>query len=151
LSELTIRIEGIDPVDFFVFNNSRLKLLKKAFPRLKIVSRGDQIKTAGQEEDIERLRSTVGRIIDHIDRFGAIDESKLENILFNEEALLEESAKADKDEVLVYGSRGNIVKARTPNQKKLVTASDNNDVVFAIGPAGTGKTYTAVALAVSAL
>lgn len=151
MSELTIRIEGIDPVDFFGINNSRIKLLKKAFPRLKIVSRGDQLKTAGQEEDIDRLRVSVGRIIEHIERFGKISESKLESILFDEEALLEDSKPPKDQEILVYGNGGNIVRARTPNQKKLVESSEKNDVVFAIGPAGTGKTYTAVALAVKAL
>lgn len=151
MSELTIRIEGIDPVDFLGINNSRLKLLKKAFPRLKIVSRGDQIKTAGQEEDIDRLKGSIERIVDHIERFGKISESQLESILFNEESIIEESANMKDQEVLVYGSGGNIVRARTPNQKKLVEAVNENDVVFAVGPAGTGKTYTAVALAVRAL
>ncbi len=151
MSELTIRIEGIDPVDFLGINNSRLKLLKKAFPRLKIVSRGDQIKTAGQEEDIDRLKGSIERIVDHIERFGKISESQLESILFNEESIIEESASMKDQEVLVYGSGGNIVRARTPNQKKLVEAVNENDVVFAVGPAGTGKTYTAVALAVRAL
>lgn len=115
------------------------------------MSRGDQIKTAGQEEDIDRLKGSIERIVDHIERFGKISESQLESILFNEESIIEESANMKDQEVLVYGSGGNIVRARTPNQKKLVEAVNENDVVFAVGPAGTGKTYTAVALAVRAL
>ena len=115
------------------------------------MSRGDQIKTAGQEEDIDRLKGSIERIVDHIERFGKISESQLESILFNEESIIEESASMKDQEVLVYGSGGNIVRARTPNQKKLVEAVNENDVVFAVGPAGTGTTYTAVALAVRAL
>ena len=150
MTELTITLDAIDPVDFLGVNNSRLQLLKKAFPKLKIVSRGNLLKAEGTNEELTSLDDKVKMMIQFVEKYGRISDRTTED-------LLEESNHGELDafkfaeDVIVYGTNGLIVKARTANQKKMVNLSDENDVVFAIGPAGTGKTYTAVALAVRAL
>jgi phosphate starvation-inducible PhoH-like protein len=149
LSDITINIEQVNPIDFFGSNNSKLSAIKKAFPRLKIVSRGTKLKAAGSEEEIAHFKIKINAMIHHLDKYGKLSIDDMDNIIQNqtEQASVKDNAK----DIIVYGAHGNVVKARTANQKKMVLSSAKNDILFAVGPAGTGKTYTAVALAVKAL
>jgi phosphate starvation-inducible PhoH-like protein len=150
LSELTINIEQVNPIDFFGVNNSKLNVLKKKFPLLKVVSRGTKIKAAGSDEELELFEEKVNMLLKFLEKYGKLTALDIDELL-NDTDKVRESLPVDARNVLVYGANGNIVRARTANQKKLVESSEQNDIVFAIGPAGTGKTYTAVALAVRAL
>jgi len=149
LTEISIHIDGIDPLDFFGVNNSRFNYLKKSFPTLRMVSRGNTIKAEGSEDDLQIFRDKVDRMVVHVERHGKLNEDTMERIIVGEM----DNRVADKEHknVIVYGNNGHIVRARTDNQQQMVTESEKNDMLFAIGPAGTGKTYTAVALAVRAL
>jgi len=150
LSELTINIEQVNPIDFFGVNNSKLNVLKKKFPLLKVVSRGTNIKAAGSEEELLQFQDKVEMLVKFLDRYGKLTPADIDELLSDKEKVSQVLPENSND-VLVYGAHGNIVRARTANQKKLVETSEKNDIVFAVGPAGTGKTYTAVALAVRAL
>jgi phosphate starvation-inducible PhoH-like protein len=150
LSELIINLETVDPVDFFGVNNTNLRILKQSFNKLKILARGDKIMVAGAPEDLDEFQLKVDEIFKFFNRHGKLSKDQLEEILNNAPLPAVETADL-LDDVLVYGTGGRLVKAKTPNQKKMVKTSEQNDVMFAIGPAGTGKTYTAVALAVRAL
>lgn len=153
MTELTLNIEGIDPIDFFGVNNARFNFIKKSFPTLRMVSRGSSIKAEGSESDIATFKQKVERMIDHIERYGKLNEDNIESIIQSSEEVNRERDKKEKEQnnIIVYGNNGLVVRARTDNQLLMVKESEKNDIVFAIGPAGTGKTYTAVALAVKAL
>lgn len=150
MSEVSISIDGVSLIDFYGVNNSKLKLLKAAFPTLKITSRGSKLKVAGNENDIDRFNGKVSQLVSFLKERGRLNETDLETLLDNDAKDMPKY-QADNSEVLVYGRSGRLITAKTPNQKKLVQASYTNDIVFAVGPAGTGKTYTSVALAVRAL
>lgn len=150
MTELTLNIEGIDPIDFFGVNNSRFNFIKKSFPTLRMVSRGNSIKAEGSESDIAVFKQKVERMIDHIERYGKLSEDSIESIIVTEGTVQEKKEK-EANNIIVYGNNGLVVKARTENQLVMVRESEKSDILFAIGPAGTGKTYTAVALAVKAL
>ncbi|MEO5572343.1 MAG: PhoH family protein [Bacteroidia bacterium] len=150
MKELTLPIELTNPVDFFGVNDTNLALIQKKFPALKIISRGNELKIIGDEIQVEEFLKKLEQLINHFEKTGHLTAEDVK--LFLDGNGDHASRKADVNaEVLVYGQNGITVKARTPNQQKLVTSSEKNDIVFAIGPAGTGKTYTAVALAVRAL
>jgi phosphate starvation-inducible PhoH-like protein len=151
LTEVTLNIEGIDPIDFFGVNNTRFNYIKKSFPTLRMVSRGSTIKAEGSEGDINTFKHKVERMIDHIERYGKLNEDNIENIIISDDEKAREKKANEPSNIIVYGNNGLVVRARTDNQLKMVKESETNDIVFAIGPAGTGKTYTAVALAVKAL
>jgi len=152
LTETIINLDTVNPIEFFGVNNGKLDLLKKKFPLLKILSRGTQIKLSGAPDQIEIAKEKIGLLVQYIERNGQITENYLNQIMGGEESEPQDNfAEKHPNEVLVFGPNGKSVRARTHNQKKMVEASDKNDIIFAIGPAGTGKTYTAVALAVRAL
>jgi len=152
LTETIINLETVSPIEFFGVNNGKLDILKKKFPRLKILSRGTQIKLSGAPEQIENARDKINLAVQYLERNGNMSENYLEQILGgDDEKVVDYFMEKNQTDVLVFGPHGKSVRARTSNQKKMVTAIDKNDIVFAIGPAGTGKTYTAVALAVRAL
>lgn len=150
MSELTITIEQVNPIDFFGVNNSKLNVLKKNFPLLKLVSRGTKLKAEGSEEELILFQDKVNILLKFLDKYGKLTPQDIDELLSDKEKVSESLPENNKN-VIVYGANGNIVKARTANQRKLVESSEQNDIVFAVGPAGTGKTYTAVALAVRAL
>lgn len=150
MTEIAIDLEHINPVDFFGVNNSNLDLLRKAFPKLKIASRGNKIKISGNQEDIDQLEETIQAMMHLVEKYGRLSSRNMENLLLGVVPAREE-AQMKEDDVIVFGSRGNIIKAKTPNQRSMVKLATENDILFALGPAGTGKTYTAVALAVRAL
>jgi phosphate starvation-inducible PhoH-like protein len=150
LKELTIEIDGIDPLHFFGINNSKFNYLKKLFPAIRMVSRGNIIKAEGVEEELNNFNAKTKQIITHIERYGKLTEDDLDKLVLQDAGAAAQSEK-QLNNVLVFGNNGHIVRARTANQQLMVTESDKNDILFATGPAGTGKTYTAVALAVRAL
>lgn len=150
MTETIIQLENVNPIEFFGVNNGKLDILKKKFPLLKILSRGTQIKLSGAPEEIETAKGKINQVVKYLERNGHVSANYFEQILGDEQPRDGFGAKED-NEILVYGPNAHVVRARTPNQKKLVTLASENDIVFAIGPAGTGKTYTAVALAVRAL
>ncbi len=152
MNEKTISIEAYSPLDIYGANDNNLNLIKKMFPQLKIVARGVELKISGTDKNIKEFERRFILLLTSQERFGRITENDVMQIMGTEESDIAEQAKADKnDDVLVFGRDGLLIKARTLNQRKMVKASDKNDLIFAIGPAGTGKTYTAVALAVRAL
>lgn len=146
-------IEAVDPLELLGVNNGHLKQLQNKFSRLRIVSRGHEILMKGDEKEMQLLEDKLDMMADHIRKFGKLHENYFDELVKNNDLVngnQTESSATDND-VLVYGPNGKIVKARTPNQRKMREYVETNDIVFAIGPAGTGKTYTAVALAVRAL
>ncbi len=151
MTEITVSIEGIDPLDFFGVNNSRFNLIKRSFPTIRMVSRGSSIKAEGSDEDLQLFKEKIAQMIHQIERYGKLNEENIEQIVVNDSPKLDTSKDKNSNSVIVYGNNGLVVRARTENQKVMVKESETNDMLFAIGPAGTGKTYTAVALAVRAL
>ena len=152
MTETIINLESVNPIEFFGVNNGKLDLLKKKFPLLKILGRGTQVKLSGAPEHIENAREKIELVIQYLERNGHLTENYFEQILGGDDAeTVDHFVERNPNDVLVFGPNGKTVRARTINQKRMVTSSDTNDIVFAIGPAGTGKTYTAVALAVRAL
>ncbi len=148
MQEKTIEIEGVSPVDLLGVNEQKLKLIRTYFPKLKIISRGNIIKVVGEPDVIEAFEKKLTLLINHLIDFNALTENNIETLMVKE---TEAIPFKDFGDTIVHGNGGNLIKARTANQRKLVKASMENDMVFAVGPAGTGKTYTAVALAVRAL
>lgn len=147
--EDSIQIKEVDPILLYGINNKRIKQIKNLFPKLKIVVRGNTIKVNGNEEEINKFKNKLDLFITHILRYGELNESQVERLM-EEDA--EEVIKDTKgNDALVFGVGGRVIKAQTANQRKMVAEMAKNDLLFAIGPAGTGKTYTAVALAVKAL
>ncbi|MDX1936895.1 MAG: PhoH family protein [Flavihumibacter sp.] len=152
MTEAIINLETVNPIEFFGVNNGKLDILKKKFPLLKILSRGTQVKLSGAPEQVENAKEKIDLIVQYLERNGHMSENYFEQILGGDDAeVVDNFVERNPNEILVFGPNGKTVRARTANQKRMVSSSDKNDIVFAIGPAGTGKTYTAVALAVRAL
>ena len=152
MTETIINLDSVNPIEFFGVNNGKLDVLKKRFPLLKILSRGTQLKLSGAPEQIDTAVEKVNLVLQYLERSGSMSEAYFEQILGGDDAEVTDNfVDKNPNDILVFGPNGKTVRARTPNQKKMVAAADKNDIVFAIGPAGTGKTYTAVALAVRAL
>jgi len=150
LNEIIIQLEDINPKEFFGTQNSNIALLKKYFPKLKIVARGNRIKAYGDEEQLEEFDRRLMMIMNEFAKYNKIDENSIERILTSNTS--DDYATSDSsNKILVHGVGGKTIKALTVNQRRLVESMNRNDMVFAIGPAGTGKTYTGVALAVQAL
>ena len=150
MSEVIIPIDTFNPVEFFGVNDANLEVIRKNFPELKLVARGNEIKVIGDEKNIHSFSEKINRLIQHYQKFGSLTPDNVEHFLADKIGRDSSSQQATGD-VLVFGQNGVMVRARTVNQKKMVESTEKNDIVFAIGPAGTGKTYTAVALAVRAL
>ena len=151
MNELTIQLTEVNPTIFYGGSRNRnIATLKKYFPKLKIVARGNTISAYGEEELLEVFERQLDRLVMHYGKYNSLDEDTVEQILTSNE---EDDFGLDPDDkqVIVHGVGGKIVRAQTPNQAKMVEAVLNNDLVFAVGPAGTGKTYTGVAMAVKAL
>ena len=152
MTDTIINLETVNPIEFFGVNNGKLDILKKKFPLLKILSRGTQLKLSGAPEQIETAKEKIELIITYLERNGHMSQNYFEQVLGGDDAeTIDHFQEKNPNEVLVFGPNGKSVRARTANQKKMVVDAEKNDIVFAIGPAGTGKTYTAVAIAVRAL
>ncbi len=151
LSQRTFQITDIDPMVLYGVNNSKLNLIKERFPKLKIVARGDTIKLVGDDDEIERFRQKLDLLVEYFEQYNSLPSETIEEILEGSEGEEVVNGTREGDDVLVYGNGGAKITAKTVNQRRLVDSVNKNDMVFAIGPAGTGKTYTAVAMAVRAL
>ncbi len=148
--EKIITLEDVSMVDFLGIHNSNIKEVAAAFPGSKIISRGNEIRIQGTAPEIMRISDLLDSLLAHYQKYGKITKDSVKNYLSGVESKPAKSAE-DDDEVILYGNKGLTVKARTQNQKLLVEAASKFDLVFAVGPAGTGKTFTAVAIAVRAL
>ncbi|HET6991389.1 MAG TPA: PhoH family protein [Bacteroidia bacterium] len=155
MAEKNIELLNVEPIVIFGVNDTKLDYIRTFFPKLKIVARGNMIKTVGDKEQITRFEESVDAFQQYFKRYGTLTHANVETIMTgsteNGNGNGNENKSEGANDILVYGNQGLLVKARTPGQLRLVESTEKNDMIFAIGPAGTGKTYTAVALAVRAL
>ena len=150
MNEIILELEQISPKEFFGPQNKNIELLKRYFPKLKIVARGNKITAFGDEDLLEEFDKRMEMLFSHFTAYNNLDENMIERILTSD-SKDDYTTSNESGKVLLHGVNGRLIKAQTTNQRKLVDAVRQNDMVFAIGPAGTGKTYTGVALAVKAL
>ncbi|WP_346863343.1 PhoH family protein [uncultured Draconibacterium sp.] len=145
-----IFLEGVDPLEFYGVNNSKIDLIKKLFPKIKITARGQALFIQGEPSEIKTFEKKFALLLEHFYQYNVLNDEIIQEIFNSGISSMEENGTGDKD-LIVFGNNGKPVRARTPNQKRLHEVSSKSDLIFAIGPAGTGKTYTAIALAVKAL
>ena len=148
MSEIKIKLDEVHPIEILGINNQNLRLIQQAYPKLKVVARGNEIILKGEEAEVKVLEEKLHLMISHILKYAKLSEDKLRDILGDVQL---DETEPEGDGFLLLGNDGMVIKARTPNQLKLIENSIKNDLIFAIGPAGTGKTYTSVAIAVRAL
>ncbi|BDD04813.1 PhoH family protein [Aureibacter tunicatorum] len=146
--EKKITLENIPLIDFLGPENKNIEIISASFPNSKIVSRGEELILRGKASELLVINDLVNKMIKHFEKFGKINEKAIEQMLKDEQSKAFDTTDQD---IIVFGAKGLVVKPKSKNQKILVEAVQNNDLVFALGPAGTGKTYIAVALAVRAL
>ncbi len=156
MNELLLTLDNISPVVLWGANNEYFEVIKKHFPKIKIVARGNEVKVLGDETEITNFSTRFQEILNHVEKYQSLTAIDLGQLLKTDVSVSTagDASAADKTgsgEAIVFGPNGIVVKARTANQRKMVNSINTNDILFAIGPAGTGKTYTAVALAVRAL
>ncbi|MFZ4434961.1 MAG: PhoH family protein [Flavobacterium psychrophilum] len=149
MNERIIDLNEIAPKEFWGDHDSHLEIIKKYYPKLKIVARGSILKAFGEKEILDEFEVRFQRLMQHFTRYNRIDQNVIDRVIQSNSQ--DEQRMPDQDKILVHGIGGKIIKAMTPNQQLLVDTVYKNDMVFAVGPAGTGKTYTGVALAVKAL
>ncbi len=149
MSEIVLRLENLDPRDLFGENNVKLKLLREAFPDVQFTSRGHQLKLKGDKKQTQKAKSKFEMMVKMLRQEQELSTQSVVELLNGHEPA--HDYIASDQATIVHGRNGRAIKARTLNQRRLVEAVEKNDIVFAVGPAGTGKTYTAVALAVRAL
>lgn len=147
--EKVISLENISLVDFLGIQNQNLKKVSESYPKSKIVARGNEIKIIGDKIDVKEINELFYLLLEHYNRYGNLTEEKIEDYISLENK--KHLDARESSDIIVYGTKGNPIKAKTKNQTELVNIIRTNDLVFAIGPAGTGKTYVAVAMAVAAL
>ena len=150
MNEIKIDLKEVDSQNFFGEQNSNITKLRSYFPEIKIVARGNSLKAYGEELILKEFSKRADMLITHYGKFNILNDEIIERI-FTSKGKEEELLKSGTEITILHGVRGKIIKAKTLNQRKLVESMEKNDMVFAIGPAGTGKTYTGVALAVKAL
>ena len=147
--EKVIYLKGIDPVLLYGTNNQHLEIIRRFFPKIKLIARGDQLKAIGDAKEITRFEDKMEKLFVFLDKFNRLSPSELEGILV-------ENGSSERDEtidegILIFGNNGRPIRAKTPHQREMVEQYRTNDLLIATGPAGSGKTYIAVALAVRAL
>jgi phosphate starvation-inducible PhoH-like protein len=147
--EKSISLGVIDPLEFYGINNSKLDVLKELFPKLSIVGRGNEIIASGEEKILDLFEKKVNLLIQHYNQYNVLTLSNIKRIILENTSDIQDPD--DPESIIIFGNNGKIIRGRTANQRKLVEKSAKNDMVFAVGPAGSGKTYTAIALAVKAL
>ena len=147
MSEKLITLSNIELVKLFGTNNRKLDKIKTLFPQIKIVSRGERLKIIGNSDQIRYFEQKLTAFIKHINQYNSLTLSQIERLVEGNESEILKT----KDDIILHGQNGKIIKARTANQRKMINDIKKNDMLFAIGPAGTGKTYTAVAIAVKSL
>lgn len=151
MTEKTVSLENISLIDFLGVENKNIDSLSAAFPRSKIISRGDQILIKGTTAEIVQIDDILNSLIDHYHKFGKVTEENIQNYIARDQEIMLPENEGASDDVIIYGTKGAPIRPKTVNQQKLVELVKDNDLVFALGPAGTGKTYISVALAVRAM
>ena len=146
--EKKISIGSIDPLDFYGVNNSKFSILREFFPKLKIVARGDEITVHGEDADVALFMLKVTALMEHYNKYNMLTVANLKRIVLEDNVI---DDPEDPASIIVFGNHGKVIRARTQHQRELLELSRKNDLLFATGPAGSGKTYTAIALAVKAL
>lgn len=152
MTEKIISIDSIEPVEIYGVNDVKLNVIKKYFPKLKIIARGYSLKALGDAAEIKHFEKKLNMLVDYYHKNGLLTDTVIERILGQTgDNLLLAKEEATGSDIILFGNNGMVIKARTDNQRKMMQSVYKNDMLFAVGPAGTGKTYTAVALAVRAL
>lgn len=152
MTEKIITLDSIEPVEIYGVNDVKINIIKKHFPKLKLIARGYSLKVLGETKEIARFEKKLEMLVDYYHKNGLLTEPVLERLLGQTgDNLLQAKDEAQSSDIIMFGNNGLVIKAKTDNQRKMVSSILKNDMLFAIGPAGTGKTYTAVALAVRAL
>ncbi len=150
MNERLIELTDINPSEIFGVNNTNIKVLKKHFPKLKIVARGSSIRIYGESEILDEFEKRLQMLVAYFHRYNRLDENSVAHLLLANGNEVSKKNTIGKD-IIFHGVNGKLIKARTFHQREMVNCLNKNDMLFAVGPAGTGKTYTAVALAVKAL
>ncbi len=152
MNEKIITLDSVEPVEIYGVNDIKLNVIKKHFPKLKLVARGYSLKVLGDTAEIARFEKKLELLVEHYHKTGVLTDTAIERLLGQTgDNLLDSKDEAAGNDIILFGNNGLVIKAKTDNQRRMVTSIVKNDMLFAIGPAGTGKTYTAVALAVKAL
>ena len=152
MNEKIITLDSVEPVEIYGVNDIKLNIIKKHFPKLKLVARGYSLKVLGDATEITRFEKKLDLLVDHYHKSGVLTDTVMERLLGqNGDNMLQMMDEAVNNDIILFGNNGLVIKAKTENQRKMMRDILKNDMLFAIGPAGTGKTYTAVALAVKAL
>jgi len=147
MAEKILHLETVEPLDLYGAKCSRLDILKRAFPKIQIVARGHDVKVLGDEQQIADFEDKFRQVVHFLDTFNRLSDDDLVQILNNQQ----QHQSDVPDDLIVFGNNGRAIRARSANQQRMVDAVAQNDMLFALGPAGSGKTYTAIALAVRAL
>lgn len=152
MNEKIITLDSIEPVEIYGVNDIKLNVIKKHFPKLKLVARGYSLKVLGDSKEIARFEKKLELLVDYYHKSGVLTDTAIERLLGQTgDNIIESKDDAINNDIILFGNNGLVIKAKTENQRKMVSGLLKNDMLFAVGPAGTGKTYTAVALAVRAL
>ncbi len=152
MNEKIIALDSVEPVEIYGVNDVKLNIIKKHFPKLKLIARGYSLKVIGDSNEITRFEKKLDLMVDHYHKSGILTDTVIERLLGqNGDNIVESRDEALNNDIILFGNNGLVIKAKTENQRRMLSAIVKNDMLFAIGPAGTGKTYTAVALAVKAL
>jgi len=152
MNEKIITLDSIEPVEIYGVNDVKLNVIKKYFPKLKLIARGYSLKVLGDPLEISRFEKKLELLVDHYHKSGLLTDTVIERLLGQTgDNMVESKEELLNNDIILFGNNGLVVKAKTENQRKMVSGIVKNDMLFAVGPAGTGKTYTAVALAVKAL
>ena len=151
MNDIKIELNNINPQDFFGDQNIHLNKLKSYFPKLKLVARGNLLRAYGEPKILEEFKGCVESLIDYLGIYNSLDSKFIDQVVFSNNNIDFSKHKEKNELIIVHGVNGKIIKAKTINQIELVKTINNNSLVFAIGPAGTGKTYTAISMAVKAL
>lgn len=146
--EQKVNIGTVNPIEFYGIRNEKFNILKDFFPKLKLIARGDEIVIQGEEPIIAQFIDKLNELLEHIQKYNILTVANLKRILLEDPELSDPENIGD---IILFGNNGRMIKPRTPNQQKMVTLAPSNDLIFATGPAGSGKTYLAIALAVKAL
>jgi phosphate starvation-inducible protein PhoH and related proteins len=152
MNEKIITLDTVEPVDIYGVNDVKLNVIKKHFPKLKIVARGYSLKVLGEAKEISKFEKKLNLLVEHYHKTGLLTDTVIERLLGQTgENLVKAREDVAASDIILFGNSGLVIKAKTENQRRMVSAIVKNDMMFAVGPAGTGKTYTAVALAVKSL
>lgn len=152
MNEKIITLDSVEPVEIYGVNDIKLNVIKKHFPKLKLIARGYSLKVLGEAKEISRFEKKLDLLVNHYHKSGVLTDTVIERLLGQTgDNIVDAKDEAANSDLILFGNNGLVIKAKTENQRKMVSSILKNDMLFAVGPAGTGKTYTAVALAVKAL